>query len=525
MLSIFILLFFLKLIDSEPICKKGENNCAICNPLTKLCIKCEYDVLIPDDNGGCKKAGICILGKNNCIECSNEGNLCKICDEGYFQDKNGGCSYSNYCDVSYKGKCIKCIENYILNEEINICKSLSSNEFANCQVIQKSNGLCEKCEQDYYLTSEDKRCTKTENCSESLFGNCIKCNKGYYLDKKENKCILQTGNLLYCKDVIDGINCNSCEDGYYFDQGGKCVSTNYCEKRSKLGTCEKCISGYFLSEFDRTCTNTENCYTGIKEVGICNKCRYGYYIDFKDGICKSNQEDNEFRYCITADAECIECFMNYYLGDDHKCTNNKYCSESNNGICLACKDNYYLGLDNKCSNIEHCIYSNEYECLECENNYYYDKQKRKCKIWEGNFENCKYGYEDKGCQRCKDDFYLNQTNNLCYSNNLNNDYYKCAMTDSYGIHCTTCIEGYYLGYKYHRCSKIQGCVYSEDDYRCLECDSFHCLDTKTGLCEDNNNKENKKYYKCAKTNKEGTACEECLTGLSLDDDGNCVFKK
>ena len=33
---------------------------------------------------------------------------------GYYPDENGGCSYTKNCEVSYKGNCIKCKEDFIL---------------------------------------------------------------------------------------------------------------------------------------------------------------------------------------------------------------------------------------------------------------------------------------------------------------------------------------------------------------------------------------------------------------------------
>ena len=524
MLSNLIIFLILDIIRADPYCQKGEKNCVLCNPVSKLCIECKYDVYIPDKDGGCEKANSCIIGKNYCNQCTEDQTLCKICEDGFLPDENGGCSYSSNCKISFRGKCLKCKENYILNENINVCKSLNIEEFRNCESINNLDGVCQKCIEGYFLTSEDKKCIQTGNCTESLLGKCVLCDKGYYLDKKEEKCKEQKGNLLYCKEVIEGENCNSCEDKYYFDQEGNCTSTNYCNKRGELGNCKECISGYYLSYFGNTCTNTENCYTGIKGIGICDKCFSGYYIDFKDGKCKSNKENNDFKNCVKADGYCIECAMSYYLGEDYKCTSTVNCAESINDECIECKENYYLGLDKKCSKYEHCIFSNSFECLECENNYYFDKRTQKCKEWDEKFENCKYGYESNGCDRCKDDFYLNKTDRLCYSNSLNDSFYKCSITDSYGIFCSECIDGYYLGYKYHRCSFIEGCVLQENDKKCLECDSFHCLDVKTGKCENNNNKDVKKYYKCRKTNEDGTTCAECSEGMALDENGFCILR-
>ena len=525
MIKILFLLFLIDISISAPLCKKGENYCAICNPITKLCIQCENDeVFIPDGKGGCVKANKCRVGKNYCNECSEDEKLCNKCAEEYFPDENGGCSYSYNCEISFKGKCLKCKENFILNQNLNICKSILSEDFKNCEKIQNSDGKCEKCEEGYFLSSEDKRCSKIENCRQSAFGICLLCNQEFYLDKIDGKCKKQTGNLMYCKEVIDGKTCNECEHNYYFDQKGNCVSTNFCENGAN-GVCKKCLSGYYLSKFGNTCTNQENCYEGIKSIGICEKCISGFYIDYEDGKCKSNQEENEIKNCVKVDGECIECSLRYYLGEDRKCAKTIYCAESINGTCIACKENYYLGLDNQCSKVEHCIYTQLLECQECENNYYYDKKSKKCKLWDEIFNGCKYGHEDKGCERCKDDYYLNKTEKICYNNNLNDSFYKCATTDDNGELCASCINGYTLRNKYHRCSNIDGCILQESDNKCIECNSAKCLNVKTGLCENNNNRAEKRYYKCKRTNEDGSTCDECLEGYIIDEEGFCVTKK
>ena len=522
-MSIYLVFFsIIKFVLSESLCKHGAKNCELCNPITNICIKCEYeDIYVPDKYGGCEASKKCILGKNHCIECNFEGNLCNECDRGYFPDENGACSYTNNCEISYKGICLQCKDNYILNEQINICKPLNSEEFRNCEIIKTLDGTCEKCKEGFYLTSEDKKCTKTENCKESLFDTCTKCDVGYYLNKKEEKCFPQKDDLLHCKEVINGEECYICDDNYFFDEENKCVDTNYCKRSGEFHQCENCTSGYFLSESDNSCTNTENCYSGIKSIGICEECKSGFYIDFEDGQCKSNQEENDFQYCKSSKGECNECIKGYYLGQDHKCTTEIYCAESINGTCIECKNEYYLGLDHKCSSIEHCIYSYDYTCEECEDNFYFDKHWRKCLKAENNFANCKYGSERNGCERCKDDYYLNQTNNLCYDNKVNNSFYRCAMTDVYGEYCLFCVKNYYLG---NRCSKVPGCDYSESDDRCLECNLHHCLDVKTGLCEENDRIIQNKtfYFLCRRTNEEGTACDECLEGLFLHDNGTCI---
>jgi hypothetical protein len=516
-----LLLFIFKAIISDPSCLKGEKNCILCNPLSKLCLQCSYDVYIPDRNGGCQKAEVCALGKNYCNACDEERKICKTCQEGYFPDENGGCSYSNNCAVSYKGQCLECKDNYILNKNINICKSINTEDLRNCESFAE-DGTCQKCNDGYYLGSGDKKCTKTENCKESLYEKCIECNKGFYLDKKEEKCKQQAGKFLYCKETLDNINCEVCEDNFFFDEEERCVNTNFCKKSDGSGKCKECLSGYYPSRDGNICTTTENCYSGLKSEGICNNCVLGYYIDFQDGKCKSNQEDNEFQNCEVVDGECIECALSHYLGEDHKCTKIIYCAESINGTCIECKQGYYLGLDGKCTTIKNCLYSTVFECTECEDKYFYEKNKKICKKWDENFENCFYGYEDKGCEKCRPDYYLNITDKLCYNQNLNASFFKCAKTDKTGEKCASCVEGYDIITKYNRCTNITGCIHQESENKCIECNTYRCLDVKTGLCESNSDSRNKIYYKCKKTNEDATACEECLEGATLGDDGFCA---
>ena len=432
MLNYYLFLILISIIFSQS-CQEGKNHCSRCNPITKLCVKCDKEIYIPDGNGGCENSKKCILGKNNCFECTEEGNLCKVCEEGYFPDENGGCSYTYNCEVSFQGKCLNCKKGYILignnqylTDPLSICKSINSDDLNNCEKINTVQGTCQECKEGYFLNKGDKKCTNIENCYESTFGICDKCLEGYCLDKTSNKCIEQNENLKYCKEAFNKNNCNICDDNYFFDEKGKCVENKFCSK-SNNGFCTQCISGYFLTEKKNACTKTEkNCYSGKKDLGICEKCKDNYYLDYEDEKCKLNKEDNNFKYCLIADGKCNKCIDGYFLGEDKKCSLTKNCAESNLGICNICIDNYYLGLDNKCNNVEYCIFTSKYsdECEECKDNYYYNKNNQKYINSEGKFKNCKYGYDDLYCLRCKNDFYLNLTDNLCYNNNITGNFYK-----------------------------------------------------------------------------------------------------
>ena len=95
-------------IISSPSCQVGINNCSKCDPLTQLCIRCDKDIFSPDENGGCIPSGNCIFGNNYCQECDESQKFCETCEIGLFPDENGGCSFINNCELSYKGKCLKC---------------------------------------------------------------------------------------------------------------------------------------------------------------------------------------------------------------------------------------------------------------------------------------------------------------------------------------------------------------------------------------------------------------------------------
>ena len=520
-------------------CVEGQNFCKLCNPITKFCAECyNKEVLKPDEYGGCEGIKKCEIGKNFCEECNSNEDLCLICEEGYIADENGGCSYASNCEISSEGVCIKCKNDFILigkstyndiYDNIKICKYNNSEEFKNCFVINAEKGGCKLCEKDYYLTGKDKKCIKTQYCSEAKFGVCKECNPGYYLDKSQEKCIQQKGEFLHCKITLDGKKCDICIDNYYFDENELCISNNYCLNENDYN-CEKCVSGYYLSEgYD--CTPDINCKVGKKDLGVCVLCNNNYYIDYNDGKCKPNYEENDFKYCKIADNDiCTKCIEGYYLSKDNKCTPTEHCLESENGICFECENNYYLGLDNKCNSVKNCIYSNNQgECIECIDNYYYDTNNKTCVFSEGEFLNCKSGIEKIHCDICKNDFYINKSDHLCYSNLNKGKYYKCKATDFNYDRCASCVEGYYLGTKDFLCTTVEGCEISEDENKCVECDSnFYCLDKKTGKCEKNyeiEKEEQKIYYRCNITNDEGTKCQQCIdedNKYIINDDGICV---
>ena len=527
-----LVFFFLLISFSNQICKNYVNHCQKCDPSTDLCLKCEKNIYIPDLNGGCEPSKQCIQGENFCNTCDQSNKLCSTCDTGFFPDQNGGCSTTENCIISYKGECLQCDEDFYLvgYNKYKFCLYKYIEGLQNCKTINYDNGLCESCNDGYFLNSVDYKCITTEFCRKSLFGVCNECYLGYFLDKRDDSCKDSYNVLGYCKISLDGEICDECNEDYYLSKNEKCVFTNHCSKADKNFMCQKCDDGYFLAEYN-VCTNEKNCKIGDKDFGLCYQCiNNNFYYDEDSKKCFSNQENNDFKFCEKVKSnKCTQCLNGYILGPDEKCSNSYHCLESKNGICIKCEENYHLGVDNTCTNIEKCIRTYLDSCIECEDNYYYDSYRQKCFLQINQFKNCQeceYGGEK--CETCKKGYYLFQPKEICISNLENGPFYKCAISNFDGDVCGKCEDDYYLGSKDIKCTKIEGCAVSENENKCVECDEDNCLDVKKGTCIDNfyepENEDKKIYYYCNKTNDEGTECALCKDDYFKVENGICVNK-
>ena len=510
-------------IHSDRECKLNENFCESCNVINNLCEKCLYSVMTPDENGGCVGKKKCTPGKNYCTECDSD--ICQLCETGYFPDENGGCSFSNNCEISENGFCLKCNSDYILTGN-NFCKYLNSEDFTNCKNINQTDGKCEECNENYFL-GEDKKCSLTENCKESIYGICDSCKENYYLNKLNDECLSKNEKFKFCKITIDGNYCDECDDNYFLSENKYCVSTNNCEKGNEEGLCLNCLSDFHL--VGNSCAKENNCNIVDDSTGLCTWCENDFYLDSSSRKCISNLDNEKFAFCkIVLDGYCNKCEKNYYLGEDKKCSLSENCLESKNGVCISCiNENYHLGLDSKCINVEKCIYSNNYSgCTECENGYYYNTLLEKCILYDENFQNCKStSWDGKLCGLCKKNYYMFETNGVrkCYNNQQKGNLYKCRSSLNNET-CNVCEDDYYLGNKDNLCTKIEGCAVSKDENTCVECDDYHCLNAKNGKCEINDvvNEDNLFYFRCKKTNENGDKCAECLKEEFKLENGICI---
>ena len=518
-------------------CEAGVNNCLVCDQWGNLCDQCSLNIYIPDDDGGCKNAEKCVASQNYCNECNFNEKLCSECELGYFPDENGGCSYTDNCEVSYRGECLKCKDNFFLVSSTKICKYSNIDDLRNCDVINTDTGFCDTCKDGYFLNAGDKKCTEIENCYESLYGVCQRCIDGYYLDKRQDLCKIQKYQFINCKLSLDALTCEECSDHYYFDENKeRCISVNYCAISNSDYECTNCTKGYYLTSTGNICTKSQNCTYGNKDFGICTICASQNYLDKKEGICKYNQEPDKFKNCAVVSSDtCIKCVIGYYISDDDKCTITDNCaSADNNSTCVACREHYFLGNDSLCSNIEHCLITDtSYNdtCALCEDGYYFHKtlEISECVLADEDFENCK-NTDSQGnfCGACKKGYYLNMTDRKCYDNNNTDIFHKCAVTDYNGTVCEFCEEDYFMGSIDNICSNIEGCAILEPNMeKCSECDLYFCKNLTDGKCYDNNQygfptkKEELIYYNCNKTNEEGTECAECINDDYILKNGYC----
>ena len=526
-------IFFFLIIINYSIsyqCIEGENFCLKCNSESNLCIQCKNEVLIPDSQGGCEGINKCKLGENYCNECNIENTLCNTCEIGFFPDDNGGCSFNDNCQISYKGLCLKCQQDYILigpGEDYKFCKSIYSSDLKNCKTINEEKGICTECEDGYFLGKGDYTCTKIEHCYESSFGTCNKCEDDYYLDRKNEACLLKENKFKNCKESLNGENCEICDDNYFLSEDLYCINTNFCGE-TKDDKCIKCLDSYSLT-VNGKCSSTENCLNSDAETGICQECLKEFYFDLKDEKCKSNEIEEKNKFCSKFKDVCIDCINGYFIGEDNRCSTTKNCAESKSGICSVCSNNYILIKDNKCIDIENCSEINDkYECIECKDDYLL-VNKTCILIEDDKFENCKKA-DDNGkiCVLCHNDFYLNKTNNLCFSNKEYGQFYKCKTSsdNSEGSNiCIECVPEYYLGYEDRKCTHTIGCITSNNKNECHNCDSdYFCLNLLNNTCIQNEyipNEERMMYYKCILTNENGTKCETCKYLFEIREEGYC----
>ncbi len=218
----------------------------------------------------------------------------------------------------------------------------------------------------------------------------------------------------------------------------------------------------------------------------CYKCKSGFYFDANNGDCKTNQEDDDLKFCTYFTSDCLSCERGFYLDEEKKCVNTKNCPNSELGECKKCKDKFHFDKDKKCNYIENCFHTNVYdECIECDKGYFYNKVDLKCdKAQSDNMKNCKMSYSDNKNEfvECKRGFYLSRKDKLCKENKDKGPFYKCLITDFNSTECIMCKNGYYFARDNNRlCVPTNHCNKINEDNECVNVKEISVLIKKLKL--------------------------------------------
>lgn len=560
--SLYIYFYFLISASSNiisnyfPECIKGKNFCEECNTSTQLCQKCSSYFLYPDQNGGCSSSkhclisteGICTLCSNNYFlskdnQCSNTNfcfktdkisSNCLICQPGFILTSNGECSFSNNCIKANPktGICIECDYNYyynldtykcypyLINNKYNFCSKVLNNKCIscinsyfldsnnkcvntnNCKVSQ--NGICVNCTFGYYLSLNDKKCVRTENCLNADNNmECKECKEEYYYDKLNQKCIIRdetNSNLINCKIVTKKNECYKCDKDYYLN-----TTDLFCYKNTEINSkfykcaktdnkglnCDECIDNYFLASKNKKCSPIYGCT--LYDHNQCFSCEENLCHDLKSDLCfpkkmntNINKEYNKF--CINCDetneegTACNICQNGFIVGENGVCINTLNCEEAYDGKCLKCKDNYCLNEENICDSTE------INNCLKCENENIYNKKCTKCNpgfvLNENNIclkcgNGCKICSNENMCTECFDGFYLSQENDKLICKECKADCKKCLNEND----CLICKDNYYQEKNENEIKCIicpEGCDDCINKFNCIKCKNDYKMENIQG---------------------------------------------
>ncbi|CAD8104639.1 unnamed protein product [Paramecium primaurelia] len=301
-----------------------------CKYFHEICLLCQYGYYLELVNNSCYS----ICGDN--IVASNEE-----CDDGN-EFKYDGCYNCKYqcqqeCSDCQLGKCVECVNSFVLNQFISKCENLKLcgdqvelyyDSYTNDCIPRCGDGILagkEECEDSNSVPYDgcyecNYQCDK--NCTNCQKGICFECELGFYLiqQKCESNCGdgIKNGNQLQMDvlnvKLIQIINVKKIIIIQVFVINVRIIVLNVFYKDSTITECLKCDSGYFLKD------NT------------CNKC--------SDKCQECENTPNNCKICTTQDCSVCDNISGLYLDKQiqscvTKCGDNiiariKYCGDGNN---------------------------------------------------------------------------------------------------------------------------------------------------------------------------------------------------
>ncbi|ELP91743.1 tyrosine kinase, putative, partial [Entamoeba invadens IP1] len=347
------------------------------------CLKCAKDYILNN--------GSCVLKQENCL--ITDGVLCRKCGSGVIFGKCDICSSGCiHCDGTSKNECIVCATNYILvngycnkiengmtnNKEMISCNNnlyIDDNQCYICSQKYNQVYLCDRqkiiqCEESYYINANENLCISTtcnnnetneennlcsstiSNCKHSINSKCLECESEYYLDSN-NSCVIYN-NLSYALncEIFNHFGCIRCVEGYYLESNKTCskCDTSLCQTCYSLTYCLTCSVNKFLS--GHQCKSNENLIGKCNKFvtsGGCSECLEGYY---KNGL-DCYECDTSCSTCFSAPTKCLKCNSTNFKTTSGSCLPRSLLYEScdveiTENGCEKCKDGYYLVDSNQC---------------------------------------------------------------------------------------------------------------------------------------------------------------------------------
>lgn len=534
--------------DICPDCQT-ESQCEICSECSQCvdtnCTTCLNSSLVEFGCLPCKPE-FYLNSFGNCERCSNEGEMTKF--KKGSSDGKGICVECSkafpHCSACDEEKCLKCEENFHLNET-NQCTLCESPELFEINLDGVSRCIAKPCYTICPNCFEEDECKKCENCTqcndagcstcsdpELISFGCLPCKKNNYL-MAEGYCSLcddpfsyrggssdGTGTCNKCNrtysncDICNNVSCLDCSHGYYLQDNMQCSPCNkdeyfkqesdddngLCLKKPCYSNCPTCISEEQCS-ICKSCTQCtgKDCSTCSDPQLIsqgCQPCPKNYYIN-QDRYCTPCDQTTDPHSFIKGErngtGSCVEC--SFY---------DKNCDICDGISCKRCKENYIFDTKKQCTL---CIGEYMHSSIDGE------KTCHKCSDFIENCVNC----EDNICVECELGYFLNE-NNECikckdlgeYDPEIDKDYEKCSRCSQIMKGCFSCNKSIChqcLENNYHQSntqcinvnqnpllldrknllncsSQIENCVLCElfnTQLQCIKCDNGSYL-TKEGLC-------------------------------------------
>ncbi|XP_049629749.1 multiple epidermal growth factor-like domains protein 9 [Suncus etruscus] len=235
-----------------------------------------------------------------------------------------------------------------------------------------------------------------------------KCNCSVVGSLDVNRCNKTTGQC-ECQPGYQGLHCETCTKGFYWNQtSGLCLPC-YCSPHGALSI---------------LCNSSGKCQCKMGVTGSsCDQCQDGYY-GFHENGCLPCQCNNRSASCDVLTGTCLNCLENSKGDHCEECKDGFFqspgpteeclrcpCSavtSTGNCIlkegelkptCVQCKDGYTGQNCNKCEN---GYYNSDSICVQCQCHGHVDPAKTPevCKPENGECINCLHNTTGFWCQNC-----------------------------------------------------------------------------------------------------------------------------